>query len=185
MNKIKFGLKNVYYAPVTAEAAGVLTYGAPKPIPGAVNFNMEPQGEVTEFEADDITYWRGENNNGYSGTIEFALIPDDFRKDILGETEDKNDVVVEKAGVQSNEFALLFQFAGDDKATRHCFYRCTASRPSVASNTRGKNVEPVTETLNVAAIPRMADDIVKARCPEGNTKYAGWFSEVYEPDFTA
>lgn len=40
-------------------------------------------------------YYTTTANNGYSGDLELAFLPDHFRKDILKETEDANGVLVE------------------------------------------------------------------------------------------
>ncbi len=61
-------------------------------------------------------------NNGYSGDLEIALLPDNFRKDILMETEDANGVMVEDSNVETEHFALLFEFSGDKRKIRHCLY---------------------------------------------------------------
>jgi hypothetical protein len=47
------------------------------------------------------------------------------------------------------------------------------------------SITPQTETLNITAMARISDNIVKSRCDEAGapTQYAGWFTEVYEPDF--
>ena len=74
-NKIKFGLKNVHYAVVT-ESGGVVSYGTPKHIPGAVNLTLSAAGESVQFYADDIVYYEENTNNGYEGSLEMALIPE-------------------------------------------------------------------------------------------------------------
>lgn len=88
-NKIKYGLKNVYYAVATIAADGSATYETPVAIPGAVSLSMEPQGENSPFYADNIVYWVGTSNTGYEGDLELALVIDAFKKDVLGYQEDK------------------------------------------------------------------------------------------------
>lgn len=178
-NKVKFGLQNVYYAVATEGTGGTLTYATPVAWPGAVNISMSANGETSTFRADNSDYWVSVSNNGYEGTLESALIPDSFRTAVLGEvTDSTSGYVVEKNDVQPKEFALLFQFEGDDKATRHVFYRCKATRPDVASQTTDTTITPVTETLNIRAIARISDGYVKARCEEGATGYATFFNAV-------
>ena len=180
-NKIKYGLRNVYYAKITTvSTAGVPTYAAPKAILGAVNLSLSASGEGNDFYADDSVYFHTESNNGYSGTLEMALINDDFKKDILGELTNTAGVLFEKSDAQTAEFALMFEFQGDANATRHLLYRCTASRPDVASSTKEATITPQTETLNLTALPRLDNAYVKARVDStSTTAYNGWFTTVY------
>ena len=186
-NKIKYGIKNVYYAVATLAANNSATYGSPVALPGAVSLTLDPEGENNIFYADNIAYYTTYANNGYSGSLELALIPDAFRKDVLGEIEDNKDVLVEEQGAPSVHFALMFQFEGDEKATRHVMYNCVASRPSTNGNTKEASVEPQTETINLTATSiynaSLDKDIVKARTSgtTDNTTYSGWFTSVYMP----
>ena len=184
-NKVKYGLKNVYYAVATIdETNNTATYGTPVKWPGAVNLSLDAEGETTKFRADNIDYWVGVSNNGYSGDFESALIPDSFRKDVLADLVDTSGVIVEDAGAKTVHFALLFQFEGDVNATRHVLYNCTATRPSVSGATTEETIEPQTETLSLTAVSihnsSIDKDVVKARCNEGDTPYSTWFDAVYE-----
>lgn len=182
-NKIKYGIKNCYYA-VATDTNGVLTYGSPKKLAGAVSLSLEAQGETNPFYADDIVYFQSIANNGYSGSLELALIPEDFRSDVLGEATSQNGLLVEKANAPTVEFALLFEFQGDEKATRHAMYRCVATRPAVAGSTKEASITPQTETLNITAMPRISDEIVKASIAAATTgAYTTWYTAVVEPTF--
>jgi phi13 family phage major tail protein len=187
-NRVKYGLKSVYYAVCTVDAVtNVATYGTPKPWPGAVSLSLDAEGGTTKFRADNIDYWVGQSNNGYSGDFESALIPDDFRVDILGEVSPTghDGVLIEDAGALTKYFALLFQFEGDDSATRHVMYKCSATRPSVSGQTTDEEIEPQTETLTLTATAihnaTLDKDIVKARCAADDSAYGSWFSAVYQP----
>lgn len=185
-NKVKYGLKNVYYAKATIAADNTATYETPVAWKGAVNLSMDAQGDTTNFRADNIDYWVGQSNNGYQGDFESALIPDSFKKDILGYIEDKNGVLVEDAGAVIQPFALLFQFEGDANATRHVLYNVTSGRPSVAGQTTDTTIEPQTETASFTAVAihnaSLGKDIVKASAsPTQAATYEGWFETVYQP----
>ena len=78
-NKIKYGIRSVYYAVATEGTGGALTYATPVALPGAVNLTLSQEGEQNTFYADDVAYFTSNSNNGYSGTLEVALIPDSFR----------------------------------------------------------------------------------------------------------
>lgn len=185
-NKVKFGLKNVHYSKMTYGSDGAITYATPKRIPGAVNISLPPQGEDMTFYADDIAFFRGFNNQGYKGTLEMALILDEFRQDCLGEKKAAvNDVIYEKAGDQPTSFALLFEFDGDKKAVKHALYNCIAGRVEIASGTKTPSLEPKTEILNITCTPRESDGIVKSRRARGEGEtdavYDNWYAAVVLP----
>ena len=187
-NKVKYGLKNVHAAILTETVVDGVTnygYGTPKPVPGAVSISLEAQGETSPFYADDIVYFRTNANNGYSGDLEIALIPEWFRTDILQENDDANGVLVEKSDIgESVKFALLFEFTGDVNGIRHVLYNCSASRPSLESQTKEETIEPGTEKLTITADPR-GDGLVKSRTGDSTTAaiYNSWYSAVYTPKF--
>ena len=188
-NKITYGLDQLYYSKITF-TGDVPTYATPVAIPGAVSLSIDSNGDVTKFKADNIDYWVGEANNGYSGSFEVADLPEAFYTDILGATTDSKGIMYEDQNATSNHFALLFQFQGDSKAVRHVFYNCVAERPQVASQTKGDSIEPNTITVNVEAsganlevksgVNKM---VVKAftTTAANSASYSAWFTTVQIP----
>lgn len=189
-NKVKYNLKNVHAAVLTEtveEGVTSFSYGTPKPIPGAVSIALDAEGESSPFYADGIVYFRSVTNNGYSGDLEIALIPEWFRTEVLQEEKDSKGVLIEKStGVENTKFALLFEFDGDEKAIRHVMYKCTASRPSLESETKEDTIEPGTEKLSITADPR-SDGLVKARTGDTTDAetYANWYNAVYVSEAAA
>jgi len=185
-NKVKYGLKNVFFAVAHIdELTNTATYDAPKPWKGGVSLELDAEGEASKFRADNIDYWVGQSNNGYSGDLETALVPESFRLDVLGDKMDANGVIVENAGAPTVHFALLFQFEGDEKATRHVLYNCTASRPSVSGSTTEEEIEPQTETVTITAVSiynaALDMDVTRGRILQGEAQYSTWFDAVYQP----
>lgn len=186
-NKVKYNLKNVHAAILTKGDDGTYTYAKPVAIPGAVSLSLDAEGESNPFYADGVVYFRSTSNNGYSGDLEMALIPEWFRTDILQEEKDSNGVLIERSDItESVYFALLFEFDGDQKAIRHVMYNCTASRPTIESQTKESSIEPGTETLSIAADPR-EDGLVKSRTGDDTSTatYNNWYKNVYVPSATA
>ena len=185
-NKVKYGLKNVYVAPLTENDAGIISYGTPRRVPGAVNLSLPPVGETTPFYADDIEYFTSITNNGYEGNIEFAIIPDWFKAMYLGEHVDTNNVYTEIAGVQPSRFAMMFEFDGDKRKVRHVLYNCKANRPNVDGETKKNTTEPKTESMPLIVKP-LPDMTVKARTNENtpDSVYNAWFDDVYGQISTA
>ena len=185
-NKVKYNLKNVHAAKLTetvVDGVTKYTYADPKAIPGAVSISLDAEGDSSPFYADGIVYFRSVSNNGYSGDLEIALIPEWFRTEILQEMLDSNGVLVERSdNAESVKFALLFEFDGDVRAIRHVMYNCTASRPSIESETKEDTIEPGTETLSLTADPR-EDGLVKSRTGDTTSAetYQNWYKTVYIP----
>ena len=183
-NKIKYGIKNVYFAVATIASNGSATYSTPKALPGAVSLSLDPQGDTNKFYADNIVYYTSVANNGYEGDLEVAKLNDDFLKDILGYAADTNGVLYEDANAPVVHFALMFQFEGDTHARRHVLYNCTCNRPSVSGSTKEDSIEPQTETVTITATTvynaTLNKDVVKASVtPTESTEYNGWNNAVY------
>lgn len=188
-NKIKYGIKNCYYAVATIGTNGAATYSTPVALPGAVSISMSAEGDTSPFYADNIVYFTSVANNGYSGDLELAKIPDTFLKDCLGYIQDGAGVLVEDANAVPAHFALMFQFEGDAHAKRSVLYNCVATRPEVSGSTKTESIEPQTETISIVATTVyntvLDTDIVKASVSESTTgAYTTWTSAVYQTTST-
>ena len=187
-NKVRYGLKNIYIAPVTVGTGNAVTFGTPVALPGAVNVEITPRGETSDFYADDIIFFSGRSQSGYDITAEVALLPDWFKKNYLGMVEDDNGVLVETGANIENYFAFLFEFTGDQKAIRHALYYCKATAPTISGATMGDGgPEPATTEVEITALPRPDGKGVQACTAEATdpTAYNGWYSEVYEPEIAS
>lgn len=173
-NKILYGLKNCYYSKKTASA-----YSTPVALPGAVSISVSAEGESSKFYADDRAYAVFASNNGYTGSLELANVPESFYKDILGFATDSDGNIVETNTAQPAECALLFEFQGDVKARRHIFWSVTFARPSIEGNTIEESIEPKTSTLEFTAVP-LASGVVKSTTAEATdeTAYGKWFTDA-------
>lgn len=180
-NKVEFGLRNCYYAVVTVDESGKITYGAPKKLPGAVSITFDKSGDLIRFKADDIDYYTNPNNQGYEGTLTLARVPEDFRTEVLKEKKTEKGVLIENSDAQTANIALMFEFQGDVKATRHLLYYCSVNRPSVGSTTKDSG-DPNTTELAMVASPRPSDNLVKASTSAGvdEETYNSWYTKVYE-----
>lgn len=180
-NKVEFGLRNCYYAVVTVDESGKITYGAPKKLPGAVSITFDKSGDLIRFKADDIDYYTNANNQGYEGTLTLARVPEDFRTEVLKEKKTEKGVLIENSDAQTANIALMFEFQGDVKATRHLLYYCSVNRPSVGSTTKDSG-DPNTTELAMVASPRPSDNLVKASTSAGvdEETYNSWYTKVYE-----
>jgi phi13 family phage major tail protein len=184
-NKVKFNLKNAHYAMLTVDEDGNATYDTPVALPGAVSISLDANGEPENFYADGVAYYVINNNMGYDGDLELAIIPESFRVAVLNETLDDKNVLIENANTELNSFALLFEFDGDVRHIRHVLYNCSASRPGIEGKTNEETRDVQTEKLTVKATP-LASGVVKAKTGDSTdaTVYADWYKSVYMPSIT-
>ena len=154
-NKVRFGLKNVYYALLTeaADSSTNNSFGTPKAVPGAVSMTMDSNGTDGTFYADNVAYYKTFANNGYTGSLEMARITDEMLEDVWGMTVE-NGILTEKNNVQPKPFALMFQISGDKNEELYVLYRVVpTTKPSMGSETVAEQVEPGTQTFDFEALP--------------------------------
>lgn len=183
-NKVKFGLSNVHVAKITKGEGGTITYGTPFKIPGAVNLSLDAEGDNEPFYADNMKYYESYANNGYSGELEIAKIPDEFLKEILGQTIDSAGGVLETINDVISPFAFMYQIEGDETGTRFCYYNTTVSRPSTEASTTEDTKTPNTDTLSITTSAREDNGQVRyklALSGTNKTEYDAFFDEVPEP----
>lgn len=186
-NKVKFGLSNVHVAKIT-ETDGVITYGTPFAMPGAVGLSADPEGETTPFYADNIKYYIATSNQGYTGDLEIAMTPDEFLTQILGQTVDANGALFESSDDINARFALMGEIEGDVKKRRFVYFDCTAARQSTEMNTTEDATEPQTDTISITMSARNTDKAIKAviePTTENQAVYDTFFTKVYEKDAKA
>ena len=181
-NKVKYNLKNAHYALITIAEDGTFSFATPVAMPGSVSISLDANGEPENFYADGIAYYVINNNMGYEGDLELAMIPESFRTDVLKEELDSKGVLIENSEVELASFALLFEFDGDQKHIRHIMYNCSASRPGIEGKTNEDSKEVQTETLTIKATP-LSNGMVKAKTGDTTdaTVYGNWYKAVYIP----
>lgn len=184
-NKIKYGLSNAVVWPIlSVDTDGKPTYGESIRVPGSVNLTLDPEETTEPFYADNVVYYLTAANNGYTGALEIALVPDEFKTEILGQRIDDNGVAVESTNDKTREFAMAFQFEGDQHATRYLFPRVASGRTAVTGSTKEENITPQTEELALTVMGRIDNNIAKLYVEQDNPAYVTWLEEPYEPTFT-
>ena len=151
-------------------------------LPGAVSLSVDANGEQENFYADDSVYYVLNNNAGYDGELEIALITTDFATTILGELLDSKGVLVERNDAEFAQFALMFEFTGDKNKIRHVLYCCSASRPANEGETNEESKKVKTEKLKLKA-SALPNGLVKSKTCESTDQntYDNWYKSVYVP----
>lgn len=191
-NKYRYDVKNCYYCPGKRNADGSITFDETRirQEPGLQSIDMQAEGDISKIRADGIDYIIIASNNGYTGTLNFVRISDQFRQDCLAETVDiTTGIQYEDADATPDPFALMGEFKGDTEGIRFIYYNCTASRPNQTGENKDNMREPDTESLSLQAspLPCVIDGTEKNIVRGGVTKsanaatYNQWFSKVCLP----
>lgn len=198
-NKVKFGLSHVMYALVTESVATtgsqsgqvVTEYGDLKALAGAVSMSMSSSASKSVFRADNSDYYISYGEGGFTGSLEVARVNEQFLKDVLGYKEDNDKILVQDSAAfqQTQYFALVFEFSGDQGAQKHCLYKCSADPIDLASQTTGEggSTDPQTETLNITVVPRADEDKlihIQTQDSTSTAALAAWYTAVPVPTFT-
>ena len=98
-NKVEFGLSNVHVAIEKGDG-----WDVPKHIPGAVTFTPSAESDDFHFYADDGDYYNESTDNGYSGELSMALLPDWFLGAVLGYKKLEDGGIVEIKNAPKKRF---------------------------------------------------------------------------------
>lgn len=181
-NIVNWGLEASAWAPITVDANGNDVYGAPRKFHGARSISWTPDGDLVNVYADGTTVYTGKNNDGYSGTMEFTTMEEEFARYALGELVDENGLQYEPQEAQVNRFALLWEWVGDINRARHCMFNCTANRPDLSAITKGDGGSKTAQyqQINLKSIPRQNDGNLKVRTRSNTSAsvYNNWFNSV-------
>lgn len=188
-NKVRFGFKNVHLAFLDNESETQPSWKKPIRIPGAVSFSAKPEGDSSDFYADDGVYFRITANNGYAGDLAISLLPDEVKAEMFGWKFDDNGTLIEDANGMCKPFALMGEVSGDVRNRRFVFYSVQAERPDDSLKTKEKGIDPQTETIPVKIAPIDIEgmNIVKGTMELSDTnkeKFGSFFESVYKPTFT-
>ena len=89
-NKYHYDVLNCHYCKGAKNDNGSIEYGTTvKALVGLVSMDMSPEGETSKIRADGIDYIVYTSNNGYTGTLNFVKVDDEFRKDCMAEKVDE------------------------------------------------------------------------------------------------
>ena len=190
-NKYHYDVKNCHYCPGDWNDDGTITFEeAVKALPGLQSIEISPEGDISKVRADGIDYIVVASNSGYSGTLKFVKVDDDFKVDCMNEMADETTgIQYEDADANPRPFALMGEFKGDMEGIRWIYYNCVASRIKQSGDNKDNQKEPDTEELSVTASPLPVKidgedkNIVRGGITKSmnETTYAEWFKQVCIP----
>lgn len=180
-NKVEFGLSNLYVGTYTVDAGGTVTLGTPYHQKGAVGLTVDAESDSNDFYADNVKYWSGFSDNGFTGSVEVAKYDTDFKTQFLGyQTLTDGGVALVKGATKPNLY-VAFQTEGDVEARRVIMYNVSAGAITREYSTIEETKEPVTESLDITVTGDNGTGITMVSYKPADTGYATLFTNPPVP----
>lgn len=189
------GLDKLYYATITDDENGEEIYGTPTQLAKAISAELSVElAEATLYADDGAAEIVKEFKNG-----NISLGVDDIGSTtaaaLTGVTVDKNNVVVSNSEDGGNPVAVGFRAKkSNGKYKYYWLYRVKFGIPATNLATKGDSITFSTPTIEGTVLRRNKPDTSgkhpwKAEVTEGDkdvptSVISGWYTEVYEPDYT-
>lgn len=150
-NKVEFGISNLHIGTFSTNESGKATLGTPYHLPGAKTLSLNPEGESSDAYADNVKYWAGFSDNGFSGSLEVMRFTTDFKKQFAGyKVLDDGGLAYVKGANKPNVY-LAFQAEGDAESRRVILYNVAFGGINREFKTIEANKEPATESVDITA----------------------------------
>ena len=189
------GLDKLYYATITDDENGEEIYGTPTQLAKAISAELSVElAEATLYADDGAAEIVKEFKNG---TISLGVddIGSTTAAALTGVTVDTNNVVVSNSEDGGDPVAVGFRAnKSNGKYKYYWLYRVKFGIPSTNLATKGDSITFSTPTIEGTVLRRNKPDTSgkhpwKAEVTEGDKDVpaaviSGWYTEVYEPDYT-
>lgn len=189
------GLDKLYYAIITEGTGGVETYGTPKVMAKAISAELAPQIAEATLYADDGAAENVKEFTSATFTLGVDDLASDVMADLLGVTVDQNGVVVSTPDDAAPYVAVGFRAKrSNGKYQYFWLYRVKFGVPNNTLATKGESITFNTPSIVGTVMRRnKADgngghpwkvDVVEGATGVDQTVIDGWYSDVYEPDYS-
>ena len=190
------GLDKLYYAKITEAENGEETYGKPTQLAKAMSADLSVElAEATLYADDGAAEIVKEFKSGKL-TLGIDDIGATVASDLSGATIDANGVIVSTSEDGGTPVAVGFRAKKSNGKYRYFWlYRVKFGIPTANMATKGDNITFSTPTIEGTILRRNKADTRgkhpwKAEVTEGDTTVTeetivNWYSEVYEPTYTA
>lgn len=175
-NKVEFGLSNLYVGTYTVAAGGTVTLGTPYHQAGAVSLTLNAESSSNDFYADNVKFWSGFTDNGFTGSIEVAKFDTEFKTSFLGYQTLTDGGVAQVKGATKPNVYIAFQTEGDAEGRRVILYNVALGAIGREYSTIEESKEPVTESIDITVTGDNGTGIVMTSYKPADSDYATLFT---------
>jgi len=189
------GLDHMVYAKITEDAKGEETYAVPKILAKAIKADLAIELAEATLYADDALAHAIKHFKGGKLSLGVEDIGVSVAADLTGASVDDNGVLVAASEDEGCLVAVGFRALKPNNFYRYFWlYRVKFAVPSTNLQTKGDSIQFQTPTVEGTIMRRNKLDANgkhpwKAEVTEGDpgvaAVIAAWFTQVYEPAFSA
>lgn len=190
------GLDSLFYAPITEAQDGSETYGTPASLAKAISADLSVELNEATLYADDGAAEVVKEFKSGTLTLGIDDIGTSIANKLTGAQIDKNNVLISTSENGGVPVAVGFRARKSNGTYKYYWlYRVIFGIPATNLATKGDSITFSTPSIEGTIYRRNKLDGQdkhpwKAEANEGDTSLpaeviSGWFTEVYEPDFTA
>ena len=188
------GLDKPYYSIITEGSGGVETYAAPVSMGKAISAEITLEFSEGDLYGDDGLAEAVREFKKGKLTFEQTDLAASVRHALLGAKIDNNGAVVSSAEDEAPYVAIGFRARRSDGKYKYFWlYKVRFSVPGTSLQTKGDNINFSTPKLEGEIMRRNKTsdgshpwkvDVTEGDTGVESSTLSGWFSNVYEPDFT-
>lgn len=180
-NKVQFGVSNLHFGTYEVSDLGVVTLGTPFHLPGTTSITLDAESEENAFWADNVKYWTGYSDNGYTGEITNALFTDEFKTKFMNYITLDDGGLAQIKGQQNKKVYMMFESNGDIEARRGILYNVTLGQISREFATTEDSTTPQTATLPFTVNGDNGTGIIRVGYKPANAAYDTLFTNPPVP----
>ena len=180
-NKVQFGVCKLHFGTYEVSDLGVVTLGTPFHLPGTTSITLDAESEENAFWADNVKYWTGYSDNGYTGEITNALFTDEFKTKFMNYITLDDGGLAQIKGQQNKKVYMMFESNGDKEARRGILYNVTLGQISREFATTEDSTTPQTATLPFTVNGDNGTGIIRVGYKPANAAYDTLFDNPPVP----
>lgn len=192
------GLDKLYVAAITEDDEGIETYGTPEVLAKAISADIEIETTEAILYGDDAIAEQIKEFSSGTLTLNTCDLLPETAAILLGCEPDSNGVLVSSDKDEATAVAIGFRARKRGKTYRYIWlYRVVFAVPAENYVTKGESIEFQTPTIEGTIERRHKPDnraggdsypwkaeITGDGTGANSSTISGWFTEVYEPEFT-
>ena len=181
-NKIKYGIKNVYFWEYNVSDAGVVSFGTPYHAVSAVSATPSQDSSFEDIPADDTIWWTDAIDGPDTIEMTFVRLEDEFKKRFCGYVNTTDGGLALPINPKKQALCMVIEFEGDKHNNRLVYYNGICgpiTREFETTSRESKNVK--NDVVSIRFIGDAASGLIKNTYKPTDSGYNSLFTSPQPP----